>query len=267
MTAITDQFPAVRKKKMFVCMGICCCLYLLGLPMCTQAGTYWFEIMSYYSGGWSLILIALVESMVFAWVYGASRLVDDIQLMVGFRLYPHWWFCWTFITPIFLLVIFIFNMVDFTPLSYAGVVMPDWSQAVGWLMAVSSVALIPVFAVFKIWKSYKKPDYEGLTFLRRLQKLTQPTAKWRPADKEARRALAHGIGQPSTLPPKLSVDLRYMTSIKHDDTEPDFSSVVTKHADDDSNSSKRGDDNKSVSSGHSGHSNPGFQDDFPTSQL
>ena len=57
-------------------------------------------------------------------------------------------------------------MVDFTPLSYGDYVLPDWSQAVGWLMAVASVGLIPIFAVYHVWRSYRLPDYEGLNFLR-----------------------------------------------------------------------------------------------------
>ena len=57
-------------------------------------------------------------------------------------------------------------MVDFTPLSYGDYVLPDWSQAVGWLMAVASIGLIPIFAVYHVWRSYRLPDYEGLNFLR-----------------------------------------------------------------------------------------------------
>jgi len=34
-----------------------------------QSGIYWLELMSYYSSGWSLVLIGLCEAMVFSWVY------------------------------------------------------------------------------------------------------------------------------------------------------------------------------------------------------
>jgi hypothetical protein len=60
--------------------------------------------------------------------------------------------------------ILIFNFIDFTPLEYSGYVLPDWAQALGWLMAVASVGLIPIFAGYQIWRSYKQPEYDGCSF-------------------------------------------------------------------------------------------------------
>ena len=40
----------------------------------------------------------------------------------------------------------------------------DWAQALGWCMALMTVVGIPVFAAIEIWKSYRDPDFEGLTF-------------------------------------------------------------------------------------------------------
>ena len=34
----------------------------------------------------------------------------------------------------------------------------------GWLMAVVSVVVIPIVAVWVIWRSYKDPEYEGVSF-------------------------------------------------------------------------------------------------------
>ena len=35
-----------------------------------QSGMYWLELMNTYSSGWSLVLIATVEVIVFSWFYG-----------------------------------------------------------------------------------------------------------------------------------------------------------------------------------------------------
>ena len=45
-------------------------IFMATIVCCVQAGAYWLELLSYYSGGWSLILVALVESIVFGWFYG-----------------------------------------------------------------------------------------------------------------------------------------------------------------------------------------------------
>ena len=61
--------------------------------------------------------------------------------------------------------ILIFNVVEFTPLSYGDRVLPDWSQAVGWLIAVSSVAVIPIFAIYQFYSLSRQPQYSQLSFL------------------------------------------------------------------------------------------------------
>ncbi len=42
--------------------------------------------------------------------------------------------------------------------------LPQWAQTLGWLMAVVSVAVIPVWMVYEMIKSYKNPDHDGLSF-------------------------------------------------------------------------------------------------------
>ena len=170
--------------------------------------------MGYYSSGWSLVLIGLAEAIVFPWVYGAKKLKADIEYMVGFELGPHWWICWMFITPTLLIVrfrlifvfvlmilfytnmrlaslsatlrlssyfflslkaILIFNIIDFTPLAFGDYVMPTWAQVLGWMMAVCSVAMIIIFALYHICNSYRDSDYDGMT-LTQVIKHTCPCA-------------------------------------------------------------------------------------------
>ena len=69
-----------------------------------QAGVYWVELSAYYNAGWAVLIMGAAECMVFAWVYGARRLAGDIETMVGFKLRPHWWITWAFITPLILSV-------------------------------------------------------------------------------------------------------------------------------------------------------------------
>jgi len=62
--------------------------------------------------------------------------------------------------------ILIFNIVDFTPLSFGDYVLPDWSQTLGWLMAVAPVAMIPIFAVYQFVTLSAQPPYSQLGFWR-----------------------------------------------------------------------------------------------------
>ena len=57
-----------------------------------------------------------------------------------------------------------YNIYDTTPLSVGDYELPTWAQTLGWLMAVAPVALIPIAAVWVVYKSYGDPCYEGLSF-------------------------------------------------------------------------------------------------------
>lgn len=58
------------------------------------------------------------------------------------------------------------NIIDFTPLSFGDYVLPGWAQFLGWCMALVSIVVIPIFAVYHIWASYKDPNYDGLSLPR-----------------------------------------------------------------------------------------------------
>ncbi|ELT98822.1 hypothetical protein CAPTEDRAFT_180472 [Capitella teleta] len=178
MTAMVDVFPKLRPYKTWVAFFNCFVSFFLGLTMCTQAGAYWLDLMGYYSSGLSLVIIGLCEVIVFAWVYGARNIKADIELMCGFQIEWHWWFCWSFVSPAVMIVILIFNCIDFTPLSYGDYVLPDWSQGLGWCMALVSMLAIPICAVLKFIASFSNPAFDGLGTLERLRKLTQPSPMW-----------------------------------------------------------------------------------------
>lgn len=69
--------------------------------------------MAYYSSGWSLVLIGLAEAIIFPWVYGAKRLMGNIEDMVGFKLGMHWWVCWMFISPLIIIVSVRYQLMPF----------------------------------------------------------------------------------------------------------------------------------------------------------
>ncbi|KAG8540905.1 hypothetical protein GDO81_030080, partial [Engystomops pustulosus] len=76
--------------------------------------------------------------------------------------------------------ILIFTVIQYQPISYNDYVYPGWAISLGFLMALSSVVCIPLYAAFKIWSS------EGDTFLQRLKNAVKPNKDWGPALPEHR---------------------------------------------------------------------------------
>uniref|UniRef100_A0A8C4RH73 Transporter n=1 Tax=Erpetoichthys calabaricus TaxID=27687 RepID=A0A8C4RH73_ERPCA len=155
MTIAMDMFPVLLKKKRMkqVVLVITCILsFMIGLLMVTEGGVYIFQLVEHYAcSGMCILLIAIFESVCIGWVYGADRLYDNIEDMIGYRPWPIIKYCWTFLTPVICMGTFIFSLVDYTPLKYNNTyVYPSWCYVLGWLLSLSSMMLVPISMVFRL---------------------------------------------------------------------------------------------------------------------
>ncbi|XP_032810155.1 sodium- and chloride-dependent creatine transporter 1 [Petromyzon marinus] len=155
VTGISDLFPAALtggyRREVFV--GVCCFTsFLIAISMVTEGGMYVFQLFDYYSAsGMTLLWQAGWECIVVAWVYGGDRFMDNIALMIGYRPFPWMRWCWAFVTPCVCTGIFLFNLLNYKPLTYnKGYVYPWWGEALGWCMALSSMLCIPVVAIYRL---------------------------------------------------------------------------------------------------------------------
>ena len=82
------------------------------------------DIFDGYSGTLPLLVIALCEVLVAAWVYGTNKMEDDILFCCEFKskLQPYWNICWKFISPAMLFVIIAMSVWDLKN----GVSVPLW---------------------------------------------------------------------------------------------------------------------------------------------
>ncbi|CAI5786318.1 sodium- and chloride-dependent betaine transporter [Podarcis lilfordi] len=158
VTAIVDLFPDIFRKKgrrEVLILGIAVICYLIGLLLVTEGGMYIFQLFDYYAAsGTCLLFLAIFEVVCIGWVYGADRFYDNIEDMIGYRPWPLVKVCWLFLTPGVCLATFLFSLIRYTPLTYNKVYeYPPWGIAVGWLMALSSIICIPLYAVFILLKT------------------------------------------------------------------------------------------------------------------
>lgn len=68
---------------------------------------YWLQLMDKYAANWSVLIIAIGECILIAWIYGAEKFCGDIQRMIGrqTKLWVFFWSAmWRIITPAALVV-------------------------------------------------------------------------------------------------------------------------------------------------------------------
>ncbi|GFS02000.1 sodium- and chloride-dependent taurine transporter-like [Elysia marginata] len=181
VTACVDMYPRFLRRNhnreifiAFVCI-ICFCI---GLSMVTEGGMYVFQLFDYYAASRILMVVATIECLVVAYVYGIERFLDNLQFMFGFqgntfnkifrKVVKAFW---TVLSPTYTMAIFILGCVSYSELTYKRknflYKYPSWAIGVGWMLALISVILIPIFMVQRMLVT---PG----TFWQRLRILTTP---------------------------------------------------------------------------------------------
>lgn len=112
-TSLLDIFPILRQKRKQIVAGIITTLFLLGLPMVTQNGIYWFTIMDTYAASYSLIVSATLEMLAVSYIYGIDRMGSDIKMMTSKVLPVLFKHLWSYVTPAILLVTLAMSIVNF----------------------------------------------------------------------------------------------------------------------------------------------------------
>ncbi|XP_064210851.1 sodium-dependent dopamine transporter [Tribolium castaneum] len=169
ITALSDEFPRIGRHREIFVACLFSLYFVVGLASCSQGGFYFFHLLDRYAAGYSMLFAVFFEAIAVSWIYGTQRFCDDIKDMIGFAPGYYWRFCWKFAAPVFLLFIIVYGLLGYEPLSYEDYVYPAWANILGWLIACSSVVMIPVVAIFKLLTT---PG----SFFKRLQILTTP---WR----------------------------------------------------------------------------------------
>ncbi|KAG5271506.1 hypothetical protein AALO_G00180650 [Alosa alosa] len=148
---------------------VCVFCLLLGLGFTTRSGNYWFTMFNEYGATFSLLFIVLIEIITVSYVYGLKRFEKDIEDMLGHRPNWYWKIMWAVVSPVLLISLFIFYIVDYirggTPTYQAwdavlgkSVVMeyPWYGQAFIALLLVSSVCCVPITALYAFCKKKQK---------------------------------------------------------------------------------------------------------------
>ncbi|XP_058961625.2 sodium- and chloride-dependent GABA transporter 1 isoform X1 [Pocillopora verrucosa] len=168
VTGLVDEYPRFLKKRKELFIAFLCFLcFLLGIPMVMQGGMYILNLYNYQSGGVSLLFLALFEVLTVSWGYGADRFAKDIENMIGYKIWRWWPIAWKFLTPLVILGVFLFSVIQWSGVKYGDYQYPPWAEFCGWVLALASMLWIPGVATYKLIKTPGSSLYQRICFLLR----------------------------------------------------------------------------------------------------
>ncbi|OWF50839.1 sodium-dependent noradrenaline transporter-like [Mizuhopecten yessoensis] len=175
LTGLGNQFYRLIRfgwSREILTFIIVCTAFLFSLPCTTNGGMYVFKILDTFAAGTSILFTVLCQVIAVSWVYGVDQFCRDVKQMTGYTPGMYWRICWKFICPTFLLILVISSFLHYRPLIYKGgggvYKYPGYANAIGWGVASSTMALIPLYAIYKLSTT------EG-SFKRRLALCISPT--------------------------------------------------------------------------------------------
>lgn len=188
VTGISDEFPkSVGKHRELFVLCLLSFSFLLSLSTTTFGGIYIVTLMETYAAGTAIMTVVLLEAIAVSWYYGTSlsrsrfrhasifdptlsgidRLSHDIRSMIRTSPGIYWTVCWKYLSPLFLIVSLSLSLTfppqpSFSPqfmivmsflstpeLSHGSYRFPDWSKGVGWAITMSSLSLVPAYALYR----------------------------------------------------------------------------------------------------------------------
>lgn len=172
-SGLTDMFPKLRKRKILVTACLCCLLLLLDLPYTTNGGIYLYQLVDWYFAAFCVVVISFLECFLISWVYGTVRFSRDVELMLGHPPPVLIRFCWSFITPLVMFIVFIVMCSQYEPPTYDSYTYPSVAKVFGNILAMIPLLPLPVSMIYEIWRA------EG-TLSQRIKFLMQPSTDWGP---------------------------------------------------------------------------------------
>uniref|UniRef100_A0A8C1R4S6 Transporter n=1 Tax=Cyprinus carpio TaxID=7962 RepID=A0A8C1R4S6_CYPCA len=121
ITGLSDDFKILKRNRKLFTFIVAFGTFLMALLCITNGGIYVLTLLDKYAAGTSILFGVLIEAIGVSWFYGES----NSNFVV------------------------IASIVTSGELRYDDYVFPDWSNIVGWFIALSSMLCVPIYAIYK----------------------------------------------------------------------------------------------------------------------
>lgn len=146
VTNLMDFFPKVKYWQM---SGICCFVGLLiGLIYVTPGGQWMLNLVDHFGGTFLIFALAILQLTGIIWVYGLENFCWDVEFMLKRRVSRFWRISWFIVTPVLMIVIFVYSMAKLENPTYIEKPYPTSSLIAGWAIFSVGIAQILIWAIW-----------------------------------------------------------------------------------------------------------------------
>ncbi|CAG0913068.1 unnamed protein product [Notodromas monacha] len=160
ITSVLDHFTWMRAYKSFVTLGVCCVGMAVATSMTFQSGLWVNALLNDYAATAPVLLLAMCNVLVMAYIYGYKNMLINLEDMVGPLRKPVRWYLmstWLVIAPLFTIALLIYFFLDFTGSVYdkpgPDGLYPSWVQKIGVFLGAIPLIFIPIGMSHQLWVS------------------------------------------------------------------------------------------------------------------
>lgn len=156
LTPLMDNFRALGRHKTMLTVCSCILGFIIGLLFTQKSGNYFVTMFDDYSATLPLIIVVIFETISVAWIYGADRFLDDIEVMLQWRPPVLYRYLWKYVCPLGmmgLLAASLLRMVfkrptytawDHSTGSETSLEYPDWALAMLSMLIIAATLPVPI---------------------------------------------------------------------------------------------------------------------------
>ncbi|XP_070177888.1 sodium-dependent proline transporter-like [Littorina saxatilis] len=183
--ALYDLFPLIRNHRKPTRVLMCMVYFLVCLPMVTDAGLIFVNILNFYLYSFNIFIMSLLTVTAVTWVYGLRHFLVDVEVMIGvdvLHCVPWAWgkyylsACWLVLSPACLVFTCVQQFIGMEPparVDHRGHLL---GLGLSWLTLLP----IPLAAIYSLLR-------RSGTLLQRLRAATTPSEMWGPASIKHRK--------------------------------------------------------------------------------
>ncbi|XP_033214229.1 sodium-dependent nutrient amino acid transporter 1-like [Belonocnema kinseyi] len=179
INGMREQFPQLKHWQ--ILYPFCLFGFLMGLVYVTPGGQFILNLVDHYGTSFVVFILATFEVIGVVWVYGLENFLDDIEFMLQKQPSIYWRLCWFLITPMMLIIIFLYTVVMMKALTYGSIPYPTSAHIAGSMLLAFGVLQIPFWMLIALIKNRNQ------SISKMIHSAFAPSPEWGPRTERDRQ--------------------------------------------------------------------------------